>query len=399
MDSGAVARACHPNSGEIGADFNFRRIRVLGAQANAPAGRIGRKTMLVWTLVIAVAVIACGALFYAGRAGAVNAKTSDVPAAERVHHKNLLVEIERAEADGRLSAEDAVAARTELARDVMRAREKENNAPPRRFSPALAGAVVLGMAVLSVGVYSLIGQPTLPGAPLSARAVPSTIPPEVAAAIEKVEAQMARTPEDVAGWRVLAPVYMRAGRYADAANAFRRVLTLAQETPDADTDLAEALSMANGGVPDAEAMSLLEKAAAADPRHVRSRFYLAGEAMRQNDFERAERLWAEVVALSDGTESWLPAADQALKMAEAALSTANDPEAQDQMISGMVEGLAARLDSDGGTVAEWTQLVRAFIVLGQTDRAQKAYDDAKTAYPDARVRADLDALAKQNGLE
>ena len=81
-------------------------------------------------------------------------------------------------------------------------------------------------------------------------------------------------------------------------HAYRRILALSGETPDADTDLAEALSLANNGVPTAEALSLLEKAAAADPKHVRSRFYLAGEAMRQNDFARAEKLWKEVIALS-----------------------------------------------------------------------------------------------------
>ena len=64
------------------------------------------------------------------------------------------------------------------------------------------------------------------------------------------------------------------------------------------------------------------------------------------------------------------------------------------MISGMVEGLASRLASDGGTVAEWTQLVRAFTVLEQTDRAQKAYDDAKAAYPD-RERSHRSRRARQ----
>lgn len=356
--------------------------------------------MLVWTLVIAVAVIASGALFYAGRAGTVNATTSDVQAAERAHHKNLLAEIDRAEADGHLSAGDAVAARAELARDVLRSKQgKGVVSVERRFSPVLAGVVVLGIAVLSVGTYALIGSPTLPDTPLAGRSALSSIPPEIASAIEKVEAQMLKTPDDVRGWQVLAPVYMRAGRYADAVSAYRRILTLAAETPDADTDLAEALSMANGGVPDAEAISLFEKAAAADAKHVRSRFYLAGEAMRANDFARAETLWTEVIALSDGTESWRPAADQALKMAEAGLSTTGDPEAQSQMISGMVEGLASRLAADGGTVAEWTQLVRAYIVLMDIDKAQKAYDDAKAAYPNPSVRTDLDALAKQNGLE
>ena len=356
--------------------------------------------MLVWTLVIAVTVIACAALFYAARAGAVNAAAGEPQDAERVHHRNMLAEIDRAEADGQLSPEDAVSARAELARDVLKHKQTEESATDSRgFSPLVAGATLVVIAGLGLGTYALIGAPTLPSSPLAEREDPDTIPAEVATAISKVEAQLMQTPDDVRGWQVLGPVYMRAGRYADAVNAYRRVLDLGGATPDSETDLAEALSMANGGIPSPEALTLFQSAADADPNHVRSRFYLAGDAMRKSDFPEAARLWAEVIALSDGTESWRPAADQALSVAEAAVSSAGDADAQSTMISGMVEGLAERLDSNGGTIAEWTQLIRAFIVLGQIDRAQQAYDDAKAAYPDVEERSQLDAFAQSNGLE
>ncbi len=356
--------------------------------------------MLVWTLVIALTVIACGSLLYAGRAGAVNATPADPQAPERSHHKKLLAEIDREEADGQLSAEDAVAARAELARDVLRIdREAGTDRQTRRFSLPFAGLVVVVIAGLSFGTYAFLGNPSLPAAPLVSRSAPNAMPPEIAAAVEKVEAQLAKSPDDLRGWQVVGPVYLRIGRYHDAVNAYRRILDLAGATPDTETDLAEALSLANGGMPSAEAISLLQKAADADPNHVRSRFYLAGEAMRRNEFTRAEKLWTEVLALSDGTENWRSAAEQSLRMAQAGASTEGDSEAQNQMITGMVEGLAARLADSGGTVAEWTRLVRAYTVLGDTEMAQQAYDDAKAAYPDAAARTDLDALAKQNGLE
>lgn len=356
--------------------------------------------MLFWTLVIALTLIACGSLLYAGRAGAVNATPTDPHAPERSHHKKLLAEIDREEADGQLSAEDAVAARAELARDVLRTdRTAGANTKPRRFSLPVAGLVVVVIAGLSFGTYTFLGNPSLPGAPLAGRTAPDTVPAEVASAIEKVEAQLLESPDDLRGWQVLGPVYVRAGRYHDAVTAYRRILDLAGATPDTQTDLAEALSLANNGMPSAEAIALLQNAADADPNHVRSRFYLAGEAMRQNEFAKAEKLWTEVIALSDGTENWLSAAEQSLRMAQAGASTEGDADAQNQMIAGMVEGLAARLEESGGTVAEWTRLVRAYTVLGDTEKAQKAYDDARAAHPDAAARTDLDALAKQNGLE
>ena len=357
------------------------------------------KHMLFWTLVIAVTLIASAALFYAGRAGAVNAVAGGSADAERAHHQSLLTEIDREEADGQLSPDDAAAARAELARDVMRQAEARSKSQSvRAFSPIIAGVTIVAVAAIGIGTYALIGNPGLPSAPLASRSTGLEMPEEVADAVAKVEAQLELSPDDVHGWQVLGPVYMRVGRYDDAVNAYRRIIALAGATADTQTDLAEALSLANNGMPDSEAITLLEQAAKADPTHVRSRFYLASEASRRSDFQRAATLWEEVLALSDGTEAWRPAAEQALSMAQAGASTQGDAAAQDEMISGMVEGLAARLDADGGTIQEWTQLVRAFIVLGETERAQKAYDEAKSAYPDSAARTGLDALAKQNGL-
>jgi cytochrome c-type biogenesis protein CcmH len=64
----------------------------------------------------------------------------------------------------------------------------------------------------------------------------------------------------------------------------------------------------------------------------------------------------------------------------------------------MVEGLAARLEAEGGTIAEWTQLVRSRLVLGETEKAGAAYRAARLAYPDAGDRQALDVLAADHGL-
>ena len=67
-------------------------------------------------------------------------------------------------------------------------------------------------------------------------------------------------------------------------------------------------------------------------------------------------------------------------------------------IAGMVEGLSTRLMQSGGTIDEWTRLVRSRLVLGQSELAQLAYDAARKAYPNAGDRAELDVLAADNGL-
>ena len=64
----------------------------------------------------------------------------------------------------------------------------------------------------------------------------------------------------------------------------------------------------------------------------------------------------------------------------------------------MVDGLDARLKAQGGTIEEWTQLVRSRLVQGRTGEAQAAYAAARKAYPQAVDRAELDALALSSGL-
>ncbi len=68
------------------------------------------------------------------------------------------------------------------------------------------------------------------------------------------------------------------------------------------------------------------------------------------------------------------------------------------MVRQMVSGLAARLATDGGSIEEWTQLVRAYLVLGDKASAQAAFDSAVVAYPQTFDRGELDTLALSAGL-
>ena len=49
------------------------------------------------------------------------------------------------------------------------------------------------------------------------------------------------------------------------------------------------------------------------------------------------------------------------------------------MIRGMVDRLAERLTREGSDVEGWLRLVRAYMVLGDRDKAARAADDARRA--------------------
>lgn len=352
--------------------------------------------MIFWLLAIVVTAIACAALYYAGAGRRVNATAAVVDSPEVAHLKLQLKEIETDTALGRLGTAEAVAAKGEVARELMRLKATHKAAADTGPRRGIVAGAVLATAVLAFGVYGVLGRPDLPAQPLTARQdVP---PPEMSLddAIARIEIQLKATPDDLRGWTVVAPAYMQMGRFAAAAAALRRVIELDGATADRETDLGEALMMANNGEAAGEPLTLFRSAANRDTTHVRSRYYLASEATRAGDFATAKTEWQALLGLSKGGETWLANAEAGLAAAEAGLNGGTLPD--DSAIAGMVEGLSARLMQNGGSVDEWTRLVRSRLVLGQTEAAQLAYDAARKAYPDAGDRAALDVLAADNGL-
>ncbi len=61
--------------------------------------------------------------------------------------------------------------------------------------------------------------------------------------------------------------------------------------------------------------------------------------------------------------------------------------------------LLGRLREDGGTLAEWQRLIRAWRVLGQEKNAEEAYRDALNAFKDKPQESKaLKAFATQMGI-
>lgn len=392
--------------------------------------------MLFWFIAIAVTAIACAALFYAAGPRVVNAGTPELDDANS-HFRLVLSGIDADLAAGKLGEAEATAAKGELAREMLRLKADDARRVSRsgRPGPLARGALLVvaaargdlageaqrieddgarriwsnsfgqaplfvGLALIAavaLGLYALLGSPDMPSQPLAGRQDVAAQSIDLGDAITRIEAALTANPDDLRGWTVIAPVYMETGRFADAARAYRRVIELSGATPDTQTSLAEALMFEAGDGSSTEAMDLLRQAAASDPNHALSRLYIAAELTRQGQFEAAVAAWNEALALSKGDEPWLPAAQQGLATAQNnGVEPTNPQEAE--MIAQMVSGLAARLAEQGGSIEEWTQLLRAYLVLGDTEKAQATVDAAIVAYPLTFDRGDLDAVALGAGL-
>ena len=354
--------------------------------------------MLFWFIAIAVTAVACAALYYAAGWRVVNAAPPESDDANS-HFRLVLAGIDADLAAGKLGEGEATAAKGELAREILRLKSEAGRVVGAGLafgSGALLGGLVL-VAGLALGLYAWLGSPDLPSQPLSGRADVAAQELDLDTAIARIEAQLTANPDDLRGWTVIAPAYVEQARYADAVRAYRRIIDLGGATPDLQTSLAEALLLAGDDAGTDEAIALLQAAAAADPAHVMSRLYLASVLTGVERYEEAVPIWRDVMALAKGDEPWLASARQGLAVAEnGGAAPANDQETE--MIGQMVSGLADRLAAQGGSIEEWTQLVRAYLVLGDTERAQAAFDAAVAAYPQAFDRGDLDTLALGAGL-
>ncbi len=321
-------------------------------------------------------------------------------------YRDQLDEIDRDRERGVIRGDEAEAARTEIARRLIRAGSAEDgkdaNAAgeaPRRIA---ALAAVIAMPVLALGLYLLVGSPTIPDAPLAARLAAPPDQQDMAVLIARVEAHLAGNPDDAQGWQVLAPVYVRLGRNDDAVRAYSNLVRLLGSNADTEGDLGEAIVRANQGMVTAEAHAAFERAAKADPSAVRPRFYLAlGLAQEGNTVEAANQMRA-LIAGAPPDAPWVAVVNDMLARLEAApspggrTSTASaglpGPSAGDvaaasslssedrsAMIEGMVGKLAESLKSEPDNAEGWARLVRSYMVLGRPDDARAALGQARSA--------------------
>jgi cytochrome c-type biogenesis protein CcmH len=324
-------------------------------------------------------------------------------------YKDQLEEIERDQSFGLIAAPEAEAARIEVSRRLLaadgaaRGRKIAAESPRGRRRAVAAVALVLVPAG-AIATYLVLGSPDLPGQPLAARTAQAQQPggdQSVAAMFARVEQHLAANPDDGRGWEVVAPIYMRLGRYDDAVKARQNVLRVLGPTAGRWSDLGEALVALANGVVAPEAKEAFDNALKIDPKDVMARFY-SGLAAEQNGHkEDAARIWKALAADAPPGAEWLTSVQRALARVDpAAAATANTQPSpgQNDMIRAMVERLAARLKQDGSNVDGWIQLVRSYTVLGDGDKARAAAADARAALANepeklARLDAGLKPIA------
>ena len=293
-------------------------------------------------------------------------------------YRDQLDELQRDRSTGLIGDAEAEAARVEVSRRLIAAADTAESERPAEETSTLRHrrvTAIAGLVLLPAGAFALylmLGSPDLPGEPLAARVQTAAEARNVQDMVARVEDHVARNPKDGKAWEVLAPVYMRLGRYDDAVRAWSNVISLNGSNAEREADFGEAMVAAANGVVTDAAKAAFERALKIDPQDVMARFYTGMAADQDGRRAEADKIWNDLIAGAPPNAPWIEVVRHALARnapdaAAAPPAAAAQGAPPDHEVNAMVERLAERLKKDGSDVAGLAA-ARAILPRAQPER-------------------------------
>lgn len=345
--------------------------------------------MLLW---MGLAVLAA-AVTYAVTRPLIMRQSQSEPAAEQSPdasiYKDQLREIEADAERGLISASEAKAARTEVARRLLASTGASETAPANASIPksrtVLHTALSISIPITSLLAYLTLGEPTLPSRPYAERMATPIKQATAGDLIARVEAQLREHPEDGRGWDVIAPIYLRSARYPEAAEAYLNAIKLLGETPDRIAGYADArVGQENGIIPD-DALKAYERLAALAPDRFDAKFRIALAKEQDGKLNEAIADLKALIATAPADAPWRAAVERRMQIMEAKASGKPiPPEAigneQRATLSQFVTELGNQLKANPGDLNIWVQLARAHKLLGDSKSADSTIEGARKQF-------------------
>jgi cytochrome c-type biogenesis protein CcmH len=345
--------------------------------------------MTLWFLFALMTVAAIFAVLWPlGRGGRPKAAGS-----EAAVYRDQLAEVDRDVASGLIGAAEADTARVEISRRLLAAVDSPRDPPVAsniRLRRATAVIGLAGLPAMAVAVYLQLGSPRLADLSPAQRAGAPEITQPLDNLVAQVETHLKKNPTDGRGWNVLAPVLARLGRLDEAIEAYRNAITYGGDSAERRAALGEAMTSAAGGIVTPEARAEFERALALNADEAKASYFLGLSAEQGGRADEAASIWRAMLANAPVDAPWRPLVQAALSrvggssapaLSDNTIAAAKDMNENDRsnMIRGMVERLAGRLKQNGDDVEGWLRLVRAYLVMGDRDKAKAALNDARQA--------------------
>ncbi len=390
-------------------------------------------TFLLWallTLLVVLAAVAIAMVLVRRHDAALDAEQAPVLKVLA----DELAEIDRQVEAGSMSAAEADTFKSETRRRIL-AESGARTRAPKRLETGQARWMAFGFAAAitasAAGLYGWMGRPDLAATGLPAAAQtsgPQAEGADLATLTQQLEARLAQSPDDAAGWRLLGGSHFSLGNYARSIAAYAKAIELQPGDAQTLSAYGEAQVMLAEGSISPPARETFRKVLALDPTDVRARYFLAAALNQDGDTKAAVTAWLDLLDSAPADAPWAVELRQlvAQRAAEAkidisarlatlpaaAASSAPNPSpeqiaavqalpADDQqaMIRSMVDRLDARLKGNPADPEGWQRLIQARLVLGEPDKAREALRNAEAALAANPQQLEaIRAFAKDNGI-
>ena len=406
--------------------------------------------MLFW---IIISTLALGAAALLGLT-LIRGRVGDAPPAayDLQIYRDQLREVERDLARGVISEGEAERIRTEVSRRVLAADAQLKAGGETGGQPRWAGWVMAAICALivvggSVSLYAYTGWPGFGDQPqikriaasekaranrLSQTEAEELAPPQAPAPqvsedflnlMDRLRKTVKARPNDLQGLTLLVRNEAALGNITAAYQAQAQLIDVkgAQATADDYAFLTDLLVTAASGYVSTDAETALRAALARAPAQPTARYYLGLYLWQVDRPDAAFRIWEKLLRDGPADAPWTllirqqieelawragvrytlpPATDQPGPSVDQ-VTAAQDMSAEDRakMIRGMVLNLSERLTTEGGTAQEWARLIGAYGVLGETDKARTAWQEAQQVFAERpEDLAQIRANAEQAGV-
>ena len=338
-----------------------------------------------------------------------------------------LSEVDRDEARGIISGDEAASARTEVKRRMLSEAKREDlqQLPSEKKGGWLLLAVALAAPALGTAGYTFLGSPQLPSISSAERQGERDEAIKIAELTAQLKNQLISDENSPAeGWIMLGQTYMRAARYSEATWAFETLIKRGEISPAIFAMYAESMIADEDGIVTPKAAAAIEESLKLDPYNVAAIYYKSMELDQVGETRAAFDLLRNRIEFEDNFQPWMETvAARANWLAgkiggeEASLRidipAAPGPSAEDVAAAGemseedrqafirsMVERLAAQLEESPDDLDGWLRLARAYSVLGESENANAAYTQANrlaTTLPqgDPRLKIIADGLVAE----
>jgi len=233
----------------------------------------------------------------------------------------------QARANGSLSEEEFAQRQAALYAALLQPRSGNN-----RVIQILGGVLIV--IVASVAAYNWRAKPQTPAVALPAAgpldthigntiAAPNkamntgNVGGDLTVMVKRLADKMAKNPEDGEGWLLLARTYSEINQPKDAAAAYAKAAALLPPDATLLADWANVYVVANGGKWDSKARKIVQRALAADGKHVKTLSLAGTEAFDRADYKTAIDYWKRMQAASEAGSMDAKLAEANIQEAEA----------------------------------------------------------------------------------